>query len=162
MRKFFILLGTMGGVGYVPILPGTAGTGIGVIIYLILMKVSRMFKIFPEPFSESLNYLIILTIIVGAGVWISGRCNQYFKGDDNSSIVIDEVGGFLIAMFALPFSMRFLLLGFILFRTFDITKPFKIEKIQKLPGGWGIMADDIAAGVLANLVLQASRMMLGW
>lgn len=154
MRKFFTLLGTMGGVGYVPILPGTAGTGIGVIIYLIFSKIGI--------FSEPLSYLIMLVIFVGAGVWISGRCNQYFKGNDNSSIVIDEVGGFLITMFILPFSIRFLLLGFILFRTFDIAKPFKIEKIQKLPGGWGIMADDIAAGVLANLVLQASRMMLGW
>lgn len=159
MRKIFILLGTMGGVGYVPILPGTAGTGIGVIIYLIFSKIS---KVFPGPFLEPLIYLIILLVFIGAGVWISGRCNQYFKGNDNSSIVIDEVGGFLITMFALPFSMRFLLLGFILFRTFDIAKPFKIEKIQKLPGGWGIMADDIAAGILANLVLQASRMMLGW
>lgn len=154
MKKIFTLLGTMGGVGYVPILPGTAGTGIGVIIYLIFSKIGVL--------SNPLSYLVMLVIFVGAGVWISGRCNQYFKGNDNSSIVIDEVGGFLIAMFALPFSMRFLLLGFILFRTFDITKPFKIEKIQKLPGGWGIMADDIAAGVLANLVLQASRMMLGW
>lgn len=154
MRKIFTLLGTMGGVGYVPILPGTAGTGIGVIIYLIFSKIGVL--------SNPLSYLVMLVIFVGAGVWISGRCNQYFKGNDNSSIVIDEVGGFLIAMFALPFSMRFLLLGFILFRTFDITKPFKIEKIQKLPGGWGIMADDIAAGILANLVLQASRMMLGW
>jgi len=159
MRKFFILLGTVGGTGYIPILPGTAGTGIGVIIYLIFSKIS---KIFPGPFLEPLSYLIILLVFIGAGVWISGKCNQYFKGNDNSSIVIDEVGGFLITMFALPFSMRFLLLGFILFRTFDITKPFKIEKIQKLPGGWGIMADDIAAGILANLVLQASRMMLGW
>lgn len=154
MRKFFILLGTMGGVGYVPGIPGTAGTGIGVIIYLIFSKIGVL--------SNPLSYLVMLVIFVGAGVWISGRCNQYFKGNDNSSIVIDEVGGFLIAMFALPFSMRFLLLGFILFRTFDITKPFKIEKIQKLPGGWGIMADDIAAGVLANLVLQASKMILGW
>lgn len=154
MRKFFTLLGTMGGVGYVPGIPGTAGTGIGVIIYLIFSKIGVL--------SNPLSYLVMLVIFVGAGVWISGRCNQYFKGNDNSSIVIDEVGGFLIAMFAFPFSMRFLLLGFILFRTFDIAKPFKIEKIQKLPGGWGIMADDIAAGILANLVLQASRMMLGW
>lgn len=154
MRKIFILLGTVGGTGYVPILPGTAGTLTGVIIYLIFRKIGI--------FSEPLSYLIMLAVFIGAGVWISGRCNQYLKGNDNSSIVIDEVGGFLITMFALPFSMRFLLLGFILFRTFDIVKPFKIEKIQKLPGGWGIMADDIAAGVLANLVLQASRIMLGW
>ena len=154
MRKFFTLLGTMGGVGYVPILPGTAGTGIGVIIYLIFSKIGVL--------SNPLSYLVMLVIFVGAGVWISGRCNQYLKGNDNSSIVIDEVAGFLIAMFALPFSIRFLLLGFILFRTFDIVKPFRIEKIQKLPGGWGIMADDIAAGILANLMLQASRVMLGW
>ena len=159
MRKVFIFLGTVAGVGYVPILPGTAGTLAGVIIYLIFSKAS---KVFPGPFLEPLSYLVMLVAFVGAGVWISGRCNQYLKGNDNSSIVIDEVGGFLITMFVLPFSMRFLLLGFILFRTFDIVKPFKIEKLEKLPGGWGIMADDVAAGILANLVLQAARMMLGW
>jgi len=159
MRKVFIFLGTVGGVGYVPILPGTAGTLAGVVIYLIFSKVS---KVFPGPFLEPLSYLVMLVAFVGAGVWISGRCNQYLKGNDNSSIVIDEVGGFLIAMLALPSTLRFLLLGFVLFRTFDIVKPFKIEKLEKLPGGWGIMADDIAAGILANLVLQAARLMLGW
>jgi phosphatidylglycerophosphatase A len=65
-------------------------------------------------------------------------------------------------MFLVPFSLRFLLLGFILFRVIDITKPFKIGKIEKVSGGWGIMGDDIAAGVLANLIIQALRTMLAW
>ena len=65
-------------------------------------------------------------------------------------------------MFALPFSFRFILLGFILFRVFDITKPFNIEKIQKLPSGWGIVGDDIAAGILANIMLHIIKSMVGW
>lgn len=152
MKKLFVLLGTVGGVGYVPVIPGTAGTLLGVVIYLALSKIPF------QPFS----YGIILAFILAAGVWISAKCNFYLKGNDNSSIVIDEVGGFLVTMFLVPFSFRFLLLGFILFRVFDIAKPFKIEKIERIPGGWGIMADDIVAGILANLVMQALRSMLGW
>lgn len=152
MKKLFVLLGTVGGVGYVPVIPGTAGTLLGVAIYLALSKIPF------QPFS----YGIILVFLLGAGVWISAKCNFYLKGNDNSSIVIDEVGGFLVTMFLVPSSFRFLLLGFILFRVFDIAKPFKIEKIERIPGGWGIMADDIVAGILANLVMQALRSMLGW
>jgi len=152
MKKFFIFLGTVAGVGYIPLCPGTLGTLVGVTIYSIFMK------FFPQP----LSYTIMLVIFIGGGIWISGRCNEYFEGKDNSSIVIDELAGFLVAMFLLPFSLRFLLLGFFLFRLFDITKPFKIGKLERIPGGWGIMADDIAAGILANLVMQALRSMLGW
>ena len=152
MKKLFVALGTVGGVGYVPVIPGTAGTLLGVVIYFFLSKIPF------QPFS----YGIILAFILAAGVWISAKCNQYLEGKDNPSIVIDEVGGFLLTMFLIPSSFLFILLGFILFRTFDITKPFKIGKIEKIGGGWGIMGDDILAGILANLVMQALRSMLGW
>ena len=152
MKKLFLALGTVGGVGYVPVIPGTVGTLLGVVIYLLLSKIPF------QPFS----YGIILAFVLAAGVWISARCNHYLEGNDNSSIVIDEVGGFLLTMFLLPSSFLFILLGFILFRAFDMTKPFKIEKIEKIRGGWGIMGDDILAGILANLVMQALRSMLGW
>ncbi len=153
MKKFFILLGgTVAGVGYIPFCPGTLGTLVGVTIYVI----------FSRFFPQTISYIIMLAVFLIEGIWISGKCNQYFEGDDNSSIVIDELVGFLITMFLVPFSFRFLLLGFVLFRVIDITKPFRIGKIEKISGGWGIMGDDIAAGVLANLIIQALRTMLAW
>jgi len=152
MKTIFTFLGTGFGVGYTPFLPGTAGTLLGVVIYLVLSR------IFTHPFS----YVVMLVIFSGFGVWICGKCDHHFEKKDSPVIVIDEIEGFLIAMFALPVSFRFIFLGFILFRAFDILKPFKIERLQRLPGGWGIMADDIAAGILANLMLHIARIMLGW
>lgn len=150
--NLFVLLSTGLGAGYAPLVPGTVGTVEGVLFYLVLRK------IFPHP----LSYVLFLVVFSGVGVWISGRCENYFKKKDSPLIVIDEIGGFLVTMFAFPLSFRFILLGFILFRVFDIAKPFRIERIQKLPSGWGIMGDDIAAGVLANIMLHMIKIMLGW
>ena len=152
MKKLYILLGTVGGVGYAPVLPGTLGTTVGVAVYVL----------FSRFFPHTVSYIIMLAAFLVGGIWVSTRCNQYFAGDDNPSIVMDELVGFLITMVFVPFTFRFILLGFVLFRVIDITKPFKIAKIEKISGGWGIMADDIAAGVLANLIIQALRAMLGW
>ena len=152
MKKLYILLGTVGGVGYAPVLPGTLGTMVGVAVYVL----------FSRFFSQTVSYIIMLAVFLVGGIWVSTRCNQYFEGGDNPSIVMDELVGFLITMLFVPFTFRFILLGFVLFRVIDITKPFKIGKIERISGGWGIMADDIAAGVLANLIIQALRAMLGW
>jgi len=152
VKTIFTFLGTGFGIGYTPFLPGTAGTLLGIVIYLVLSRI----------FAHPLSYVVMLVIFSGFGVWICGKCDHYFKKKDSPIIVIDEIEGFLIAMFALPSSFRFIFLGFILFRAFDILKPFKIERLQRLPGGWGIMADDIAAGILANLMLHIARVMLGW
>jgi phosphatidylglycerophosphatase A len=152
VKTIFTFLGTGFGVGYTPFLPGTAGTLLGIVIYLFLSR------IFTRPFS----YVVMLVIFSGFGVWICGKCDHRLGKKDSPTIVIDEIGGFLVTMFALPVSFRFIFLGFILFRAFDILKPFKIEKLERLPGGWGIMIDDIAAGVLANLMLHIARVMLGW
>jgi len=152
MKKLVTILGTGLGAGYIPFAPGTVGTLLGVILYLILIKISPFY----------LSYLIAIIVFWGLGVWISGKCEDYLKEKDDEVIVIDEIAGFLITMFLIPFSFRFILLGFIFFRAFDILKPFKIEKIQKLPGGWGIMGDDLAAGILSNIMLHISISMFGW
>jgi len=82
---------------------------------------------------------------------------------DDQVIVIDEIADFLITMFLIPFSFRFILLRFIFFfRVFDILKPFKIEKIQKLSWGWEIMGDDLVAGILSDIMLHVSISMFGW
>jgi phosphatidylglycerophosphatase A len=98
----------------------------------------------------------ILTIgILLLGVWLSARVEAIRGEKDSSVIVIDEIAGFLVTMFGLPFHWVTVFAGFLLFRLFDIAKPFPIRKIdQSLPGGWGVMLDDILAGVYANLGLR--------
>jgi phosphatidylglycerophosphatase A len=81
-------------------------------------------------------------------------------GEDPSQAVIDEVAGQWIALFAIPASPLAVLLAFILFRIFDILKPGLVDRAQRLPGGWGIMADDVLAGVFANLSLRAMMLAL--
>jgi len=75
-------------------------------------------------------------------------------GEDDRRIVIDEICGFLITMFAVEKSLKSLAIGFILFRIFDILKPFPVKRSQNLPGGWGVMIDDLLAGVYSNIILR--------
>jgi len=152
MKKIILALGTGLGIGYFPFIPGTMGSLGGVILYLVIWRISPGF----------LSQAIVLIIVLGVGIWISGKCEEYLKAKDHPCIVIDEMGGFLMSVFAFSFSFRFLILGFILFRLFDIIKPFKINKINKLPRGWGVVLDDLAAGVLANLVLRIIISTAGW
>lgn len=95
-----------------------------------------------------------LTFAVFAA-WISGFADMILKTKDNQKIVIDEIAGMLVTMALVPVGWRTLLAGFILFRLFDIWKPFPIRLIQdKVPGGWGVVGDDVLAGVYANFILQ--------
>ncbi len=133
--------------GYTPIAPGTAGSLIGVIIYLGMYRLSWSF------------YLLILIVLAFFGIWISNKATIYFfKEKDSKRIVIDEIIGFLIAMFLIPFKFKFILVAFIVFRVIDILKPFPLRRLEKLPGGWGVMCDDLLAGVYANLIIQAIRL----
>lgn len=82
-------------------------------------------------------------------------------GPDPSRVVVDEVVGFWIALFAVPKSLALVAIGFVLFRVFDIWKPFPIRKIETLPQGWGIMADDILAGIYTNVLLRLVLILRG-
>ncbi len=133
--------------GYTPIAPGTAGSLIGVIIYLGMYRLSWPL------------YLLILIVLSLFGICISNKATIYFfKEKDSKRIVIDEIIGFLIAMFLIPFKLKFILVAFIVFRVIDILKPFPLRRLEKLPGGWGVMCDDLLAGVYANLIVQAIRL----
>ena len=89
-----------------------------------------------------------------ASIWISGRAEKIFDEKDAQEIVIDEIAGMLVVFIALPFTPLTAVLGFILFRVFDIWKPYPICRMQEWTGGLGIVVDDLAAGLYANLVLQ--------
>ena len=145
-KRLVRILATGFYLGYVPVLPGTAGTLLGVVIYFLLMG-----KYEDQVWSFVLPFLAVLTVLTG---WLCHRAELLFMREDDSRLVLDETIGFLWAMFALPADWRFVLLGFILFRIFDISKIFPIGQLQKLKGGLGVVADDLAAALYANLFIR--------
>jgi phosphatidylglycerophosphatase A len=143
MNYFIVMLATGFGVGYSPIAPGTMGTLLSIPIYLFLSQI-------PSPLYE----LTLLTFFFLAS-WISEQAQKYWATKDDQRIVIDEMMGFLITMLWIPRTIFFISMGFILFRFFDILKPFPIRRLEKRwKGGFGVVLDDVAAGVYVNIILQ--------
>ena len=131
------------GSGLAPFAPGTAGTLAVIPIYLLMQPLNL------------LQYGVLLGFICIIGIWICGESSRRLGVHDHSGIVWDEFAGYLITMFAAPFAWQWIIIGFLLFRLFDIWKPWPIRYIdQQLTGGLGIMLDDILAGILAALCLQ--------
>jgi phosphatidylglycerophosphatase A len=97
--------------------------------------------------------LLITCVITLAGIWSSGIVEQIW-GKDPSRVVIDEVAGMCISLLFLPVQLKYLFYALLLFRFFDILKPLYIRKMELLPGGWGIMMDDVLAGIYTNILLQ--------
>lgn len=140
------ILGTFFGVGFMPFAPGTFGTLAALLIYFALPTAVFEFAFMPY----FLGALLLLSVL---GVWICGIAEKSL-GHDAPAIVFDEVIGYFVAVFLLPKSIMIGLLAFALFRFFDILKPYPINKLQNLKGGMGVMADDILAGIYANILLQ--------
>jgi phosphatidylglycerophosphatase A len=143
MKYFILLLASVFGVGYSPIAPGTLGTLVAILVYYFLSNI-------PSPLYE-----ITLVGFLFFSVWVSGNAEIFFGKKDDQRIVIDEIIGFLITMLWVPKTIRFVIIGFFLFRFFDILKPFPIRRMErKLEGGFGVVLDDVMAGIYANIVLQ--------
>lgn len=143
MKHFILFLATGFGVGYSPIVPGTLGTLIAIPIYYFLSEIH-----FPL-------YEVTLIAFFFLSVWISENAERFFRKKDDQRIVIDEVIGFLITMLWVPKTLVFIIIGFFLFRVFDILKPFPIRRLEKgFKGGFGIVLDDVVAGVYANIFLR--------
>jgi phosphatidylglycerophosphatase A len=131
------------GSGAAPKAPGTWGTLAAVLIYWPLSQLS------PE------HYLLMLLVASVMGIYICGQTARDLGVHDHGSIVWDEFVGFWITMFAAPVGWVWVVVGFVLFRFFDIIKPWPISWIdKKITGGFGIMLDDVIAGVMAAVVLQ--------
>lgn len=134
--------------GHFPIAPGTAGTLVGVVIYWLAGLDNPLVG----------GGFILLFFLVG--VRASSAMQRQF-GPDPSQVVVDEVVGFWIALFALPKSPILVAIGFVLFRIFDIWKPFPVRKVERFPEGWGIMADDAMAGIYTNVLLRLALIIRG-
>lgn len=165
LADYIALALTTWGVGYGPLAPGTWGSLVGVSLYLYvsMFETSRsayetamgMRTDLIGPGLWALNAVLLL-IFVLVGIWASNRAIPLLGNDDAPEAVVDEVMGQLITFCFIPFGLGwpFILAGFLLFRLFDIWKPYPIDALQVLPGGIGICADDVVAGVYAGVVLS--------
>ena len=139
MKRIFEFLVTGCYSGYSPIASGTAGTVVAIPLYLIMSHL---------PFFQYL-LVILISLVPVALLCLWGE--KYFEKEDPSEVVIDEVVGYLVTMIALPVNIFNIVAGFFVFRFFDIVKPPPAYEIQKLPHGWGVLIDDVVAGIYANL-----------
>jgi phosphatidylglycerophosphatase A len=139
--RIAMLIASFGMTGFFPVAPATFASAItAVLLYFVL------------PLSV-LAWLLLLGALLGIGVWSSGRLEQRL-GQDPSAAVIDEVLGMAITMIAAPISIETLTIGFLLFRVFDVLKVWPGRRLERMHGGWGIMLDDVLAGIYAFAVLQ--------
>ncbi|MBM4277213.1 MAG: phosphatidylglycerophosphatase A [Deltaproteobacteria bacterium] len=148
MTHFITILATGLGVGYSPIAPGTLGTLLAIPIYFFLSEI-------PFPLYE-----ITLAGFFFLAIWVSDKTGAVFGKKDDQRIVIDEMIGFFITMLWVTKTPFFILVGFILFRFFDILKPFPIRRFEKVRGGFGVVLDDVMAGVYANILLHLLYQMI--
>ena len=136
-------MATGGYAGYAPVAPGTAGSLVGLGVYALV-------RWYGGPGLEA----IVLSAVVAVGVWSATVGERYFGKTDPGHVVIDEVAGMLLTLLWLPVTWVGALVGFLAFRVFDIIKPFPAGAAERLPRGWGVMADDLVAGVYAHLVVR--------
>jgi len=134
------------GVGYLPLAPGTWGSLVGVGLFLLLVHVNP------------LVVLAVIVVVTFAGTWAATRTEQLSDRKDPGKIVVDEVAGQLIALFPLTLFSRWstlaVIISFILFRFFDIVKPYPANRLQELNGGAGVMFDDLVAGVYGAVIVS--------
>jgi len=150
--RLAVFIATAGYAGYFPIAPGTVGSAAGLVAYLIVWWTQ----------SRAVEVGLIVGLFA-LGVWAGTTAERYFGGIDPGPVVVDEVVGMLITLAFIPVGLSGAIVGFFLFRVFDIIKPFPAGRLEALHGGLGVMADDAMAAVYANLSLRVLLWLLpGW
>lgn len=145
------LLSTGFGIGYSPKAPGTMGALVTVVVYWFCPTRSPLFLF---SFSFAVIIIGIITSSITEKEFQNKTANYALR--DPAIIIIDEIAGMLTALIFIPKKLPFVIIAFLLFRFFDIAKPFPINRVEKLPSGWGIMFDDVIAGIFSNIILQIS------
>ncbi len=152
VRPFPVAMATLGKVGDLPWAPGTAGSALGILFVAVFNLISLV------PLWRGVSLSLTAGILFAFGVRSAGMAEEFFQTRDPGSVVLDEFVGQLIPFVAEPTgSWKLLLAGFLLFRFFDVLKPFPARQAERLPGGWGIMVDDVVAGLYALAVMMAVR-----
>jgi phosphatidylglycerophosphatase A len=151
MRRLAIVVGTFFGAGFFSVGPGTAGSIATVALYLLC-----------RPALAGWWLIAFAAVIYGPAVWAAGECEKIYGRTDPGCVVIDEVIGQAVTLSVIPVAGRgfgdwkMWLAGLIIFRGFDIVKPFPIRRLERLPRGWGIVTDDALAGVYGAALLYAA------
>ena len=136
------------GAGYFPLAPGTVGSVLGLALVIALRQTPL------QPLLLTVSLAALAGLLLTVGIWSAGRAEKVFGHIDPGQVVIDEVAGQIITFIATPRVGWFgLVVGFTLFRAFDIVKPFPARRAERFPGGWGIMVDDVVAGLYSLIVL---------
>ena len=147
-RSLPIWIATGLGSGYFPVAPGTAGSALGLALVIAWRQTSL------EPLRLAVCLAASAGLLFLVGVWSAGKAEKVFGRVDPGQVVIDEIAGQIITFVATPrVAWKGLIVGFILFRIFDIVKPFPARRAERIPGGWGIMVDDLVAGLYSLIVL---------
>ncbi len=131
------------GTGLAPMAPGTFGTLVGIPCFWVMEDL------------PPLGYLLVVAVLFAAGIWLCGKTSRDLGVHDHGGIVWDEIVGLLVTLFGVPFQLSVVLVGFVLFRFFDILKPWPIGWLdRRVSGGFGVMVDDVLAGMFAAAILQ--------
>jgi phosphatidylglycerophosphatase A len=141
----WVLLAAWGPCGYAPVAPGTVGTLGAIPLYLALSRLPAG------------GYVLATAALTALAIVAAARAGAYWQVVDASPIVIDEVVGYLVTLMLVPFSWQAVAAGFVLFRVFDVLKPWPASYFDRVKTGFGVVMDDVAAGVWAWLVLAALR-----
>ncbi|CAN5484377.1 phosphatidylglycerophosphatase A [soil metagenome] len=144
MIKFHTLVASVGGIGFV----GKGGGTIAAVFYC------SIWFLLPAGYMQNGWQVLITLLIIGVGIWSSNVVDSIW-GKDSSKVVIDEVAGMAIALLYVPQNIGYTIVGLVAFRFFDIVKPLGVRKAEDLPKGWGVMADDILAGMYALAIVQS-------
>jgi len=140
-------------VGYAPLAPGTAGSAVAMAAYLVAVSVGLRF--------DGWEWGALILLLYALGVFSAGAMEREW-GEDPGPVVIDEVLGYVVTVAWLPSPLAVAVSGFVLFRALDILKPPPARQSERLPGGWGIMTDDLVAGVYSNLLVRAGIVAAAW
>jgi phosphatidylglycerophosphatase A len=152
VTRLAVFLATAGYTGYAPIAPGTFGSAVGLLVYLLVWWTR-------SPLVE----VGLIVGLFGAGTWAGTIAERYFGGIDPGPVVIDEVVGMLMTLAFIPVTLTGAIVGFFLFRLLDVIKPFPARRLEALHGGFGVMADDAMAAIYANISLRLVMIILpGW
>jgi phosphatidylglycerophosphatase A len=142
-KRLVLGLATWGGVGNLPLMPGTWGSLAALPLWWLL------------TWGRPMVYGLVLAGLLGVAIYVSREAEKYLGQSDPGSIVIDEVVGQLITLAGQPVTLLSLALGFFLFRVMDVLKPYPIRLIDtRVKGGWGVVLDDVLAGIYAWIILS--------
>jgi phosphatidylglycerophosphatase A len=142
-----LLVASVFGIGYIPIAPGTFGSAAGLVVWVLVPR-------------TALAQGIAIVVLFAVGSWAGTVAEHHFERTDPRQVVIDEVMGMLVTLFLNPVGWPGAVGGFVLFRIFDVIKPFPANRLERLPGGIGVMADDGMAALYANLALRLVLMIV--